>query len=233
MARPTLPAFDWASDATHPASPDAWGGQPNKVAPSAPEVAQGWQPNVEPPAEYMNAIQHRLGRWARYLEGLTAVRTLIIPSNELIPQTASGFEIVNGASLSPSINDSVLHLDGSVANGLYRAGLSFASYLPRDAQIESIRVTGVAGVSGEELSIVDYVRGTHTSVIESAYPGGTSIVLGTSFDITVTPNAPLAVFPAGGGTRCLRFAWNATQGAPFNGGTIYAVAVQYSRIPAA
>lgn len=180
-------------------------------------------------AALVEAYQRLTNRIA-YLDQLTAGRTLIIPSHELRPQTASGFEIVNGAGLTPSINDLVLHLAGTVANGLYRAGLSFAKFLPRDSQIESVRVVGHCGVAGEELSIVDHTRSLTTGVTEVAYPGGASIVLGGGdFDLTVTNPPGILAFPSGL-TRSLRLVWNATNGSPFNGGTIYAVAVQYSRV---
>lgn len=187
-------------------------------------VSRAGSAGVVDPA--LQAVANRLA----WLDQITSGRTLIIPSHAFVPQTASGFEIVNGASLTPSINDAVLHLAGTVSNGLYRAGLSFAGYLPRDSQIDSVRVVGHCGTAGEELSIVDHTRSLTTGVTEVAYPGGSAIVLDAgAFDITVTNPPGILAFPSGL-TRSLRLVWNATNGSPFNGGAIYAIAVEYSLV---
>lgn len=65
---------EWATNPTFASPGDAWDGDPTKVDPPAGKTAEGWEPTEEPPAEFLNSWQNKVGLLTDYLR-------LIQPSN--------------------------------------------------------------------------------------------------------------------------------------------------------
>lgn len=67
MTRPVFsPLFSTA--ATFPAGANPWSSQPPRVAPPGGLIIQGFTPQVDLPAEYMNYLIGLLGDWVNYLD---------------------------------------------------------------------------------------------------------------------------------------------------------------------
>jgi hypothetical protein len=69
MARPiNSPLF--ATAATYPAGSFNWSGQSPRVAPSAGSLAQGFTPQTNLPAEYMNFLVGNHGDWLNHYDSI-------------------------------------------------------------------------------------------------------------------------------------------------------------------
>jgi hypothetical protein len=71
----TLPArsLSWATDANYPAGSDPWSGQPTKVALTSGEMAAGFVPDTQVPAEKLNDL---LNAMASYVDGVADTAAL-------------------------------------------------------------------------------------------------------------------------------------------------------------
>lgn len=67
MPKPTDPAL-WATDANFVAVGEDWDGEATKVAPSGGRLAEGWEPEMFPPAEEWNWWMNLVGQWTEYLD---------------------------------------------------------------------------------------------------------------------------------------------------------------------
>jgi hypothetical protein len=50
----------WATDEDYPAGADPWSASPTKVAPSSGQIADGFVPDTQPPAQWFNWFQHTI-----------------------------------------------------------------------------------------------------------------------------------------------------------------------------
>lgn len=81
---------EWATNATYSSPGDPWDGDPTKVEPPAGKTAEGWEPTEEPPAEFLNDWQNKVGQILDYLR-------LIQPTNwelvrDISPTTPQRFK---------------------------------------------------------------------------------------------------------------------------------------------
>lgn len=58
---------EWAENAAFASPGDAWDTDPTKVEPPAGKIAEGWEPTEEPPAEFLNWWQNKVGVLLDYL----------------------------------------------------------------------------------------------------------------------------------------------------------------------
>lgn len=101
MTAPTV-SPDWATNPTYTA------GGPNKIAPSAGKVGEGWDENEEPSAEQFNYVQNAVGLWIAYLQANKVdVSSLAIPTlsytimpNPIGATAASGWSLLTSSDFS-------------------------------------------------------------------------------------------------------------------------------------
>lgn len=68
MAEPSTPVIEWATDTNYTNGP--FPGQPNREAVPPAFAAEGWVPEDQPPAEYMNEVMSNHSQWLKHFEEL-------------------------------------------------------------------------------------------------------------------------------------------------------------------
>jgi hypothetical protein len=94
MSRPNDPFEIWSTDENYPAGAAAWNGTATKIAPGSGKVAEGFEPNESPPAQWVN---WQLNRHAAFIahHDLMELRNWTIPENA---NALLGFATVLGGS---------------------------------------------------------------------------------------------------------------------------------------
>jgi hypothetical protein len=102
----------WATDATYPAGADPWSGGPVRIAPSSGQIAAGFAPNTQPPAEFFN---YQLGasgdamRLMAHVQAHNALQTWRFI--DLVPYTADVNQLVEIVGMLPIVGYTDLHGD--------------------------------------------------------------------------------------------------------------------------
>lgn len=163
MPAPGTAAPDWASDVNHSAPGETWDGLATKVAPSSGQIAAGFQPEQEPPGEWLNYLFNNYGDWIRYLSGFFdgssdefEYPTVRVRTIHLVPSDASNYGSSDWGFIAGG-RDAIL----SAANG---ANLiySLAGIVPSGAEITDVDVMvrpGAARASASRVE-VELIRST-------------------------------------------------------------------------
>lgn len=141
MARPTDPALLWASDTNYPAGGDTWSATPTKVVPSAGVIAAGSVPATKLPAQWFNALLHRLGLWGQYLEETTDPHDIAIGGGSFDREDASPLEVVRTSTLVGGASGLAI-VAPTGTTGLATADLQTRLKVPVGHAITGIRVVG-------------------------------------------------------------------------------------------
>jgi hypothetical protein len=131
----------WASDTNYPAGADPWSATPTKVAPSAGQIAVGWVPDTEPPAQWMNYIKNLFGQHLASLQG-AAVHNW--SNHVVIPGT---YLTVNAVCTLMSAAASGLPVLAAIGEDAKVYSLYNESMLP-DASAVDTGLTGTAVMAG-------------------------------------------------------------------------------------
>lgn len=95
--------FVWATDAAYGASANPWSTDPNKVAPVAGLIAEGWEPTEHPAADNLNWNFNLIGQWIDYIDAGVWDGDLEIDGrlhvNPTSPTAFPQFEVSNGTTL--------------------------------------------------------------------------------------------------------------------------------------
>lgn len=166
MPAPTDPAPDvWASDATFSATGKDWDGEDTKVAPSSGRVAEGFEPEENPPAEHFNWWMNRIGQWVKWLSGLAGYIDQDNAEFTYPVVTLRTVHILPTAGVSPDGSWGIYSSDRGVAESGDDAEyllFDLAQYLPSGAEITDLDVMVKPGAvrTGIQRMIVSLVRST-------------------------------------------------------------------------
>lgn len=154
--------FDWATDANYPAGAATWSGTSTKVAPSAGVQADGFAPEDQPPAQWINWLFNGIIEAGQTLEALVGDGTLqaAYARSVALGQTSPHIDVgSSGFSVGGTDDASILSVAG--ASGIVNAKtLSAQSASTIGALAAGGAFTAAAGMqaSGGDISLGDLAQ---------------------------------------------------------------------------
>ena len=166
MARPGTSPHLWASDTNHSDPGEAWDGLAVKVTPSAPQIAAGFLPETEPPAEWFNEALNNMAQWHRYHEEQTAAHVRCIGAAEWIRE--NGAVILKRSVRGGSPGGPLVNFPGTQA-----AYLDLSKVIPRGATITRVRVA----IDRNTATFSLQHQQTANWILNPGFPNGTNTAL--------------------------------------------------------
>jgi len=171
MPGPTDPPYEWATDASHPAGPEPWAAQPNKVDPGATRKAEGFYPGLQPSAEEMNHVLGRMCEWISYLASFVdeTADELVYPSIKALSIPIPPSSLIQGAGFARDAPD-LLRVYSTADGG--KLFLDFSRF-PVGSEIADVEVMVEPGAAR---------AGANRMYLEWSY--ATPDLLGPPFDVS-------------------------------------------------
>jgi hypothetical protein len=173
---------EWATEATYDAPGETFDGTATKVDPGAALKAEGWKPKDQPPAQYHNWWQGKVGEWLTHLNAHTSA-----DDDWVYPAAKERVTLLNLANLiSAGPADPVFIASGTAGAMLYWQAQNAGAFhmrvplnLPTGAVIKKVEFRWRPGTSADAIGRLtrnDFLAGQAENVASVTEPSGSSIV---------------------------------------------------------
>lgn len=194
MSEPTQDVT-WASNANYDATGQPYDGTPTQTEPDSGRKANGWEPNMKPPAQEMNWWMAAVAAWIMYFANNNSAPVGVKPNLLNVNGNMDG--------LFAPIEYSGSSLIGcGVPNGVSVAGGGFNGTfpVPPNRQLATIETTFVAPVTNTVS--IEFIQNTQTSapVVLGTYTyAGTGTTTGDATTINLLAESDVQAFTAASG----------------------------------